>query len=336
MGRSYRPSDGDARPVVGWPVPEVDLVFPARLRRVRRPGRRRPGVPLRPDLADVALHLHLRPGLPGHLRRRARTPAAARSARTSPTRPTRSGSRRTSSSSAPDLWQFQPERPGPRSPTGSRPTTRASARPGRRARRAVGVHLPQPPGLRDRRRLRAALAGAAAGAQPAGDQAGRVLAAADPADLPHRRAARTTRRTPRCRSASTTGAAGDRAATTSTGTARATPRRTSAREPVYVTNEPELVELMGAAGVRRAGRRTASAHLRRARPRWRLAPGRPAVLTVAPLDATVSTSRDPTPRPDPRTSWRRMLRMRLDHLSLRRRPGRPRRHRPAHRGVARP
>ena len=86
-----------------------------------------------------------------------------------------------------------------------------------------------------------------AGPQPAGDQARRVLAAADPAHVPRRSSGRTARRTPRSRSASTTAAAGARAATTSTGTARATPRRTSRVEPVYVTNEPELVELMGRA-----------------------------------------------------------------------------------------
>ena len=59
------------------------------------------------------------------------------------------------------------------------------------------------------------------------DQAGRVLAAADPADLPRGGAAGRVRRTPRSASGSTTGAAGDRADTTWTGTARATPRRTS-------------------------------------------------------------------------------------------------------------
>ena len=36
------------------------------------PGRRRAGLPLRPDLADVQLDVHLRPGLPRHLRRRPR------------------------------------------------------------------------------------------------------------------------------------------------------------------------------------------------------------------------------------------------------------------------
>ena len=41
-------------------------------RRVRGPRRRDPGLPLRPHLADVLLHVHLRPGLPGHLCRCAR------------------------------------------------------------------------------------------------------------------------------------------------------------------------------------------------------------------------------------------------------------------------
>ena len=39
------------------------------LRRVRRPRRRGAGLPLRPDLADLDLHLHLRQRVPGHLRR---------------------------------------------------------------------------------------------------------------------------------------------------------------------------------------------------------------------------------------------------------------------------
>ena len=57
---------------VGWTGARGRSGVSACLRRVRRPGRRRPGLPLRPDLADLALHLHLRPGLPGHLRRCAR------------------------------------------------------------------------------------------------------------------------------------------------------------------------------------------------------------------------------------------------------------------------
>ena len=63
---------------------------PACLRRVRRPRRRGAGVQVRPDLADVAVHVHLRPGLPRASTPSAPTTAAARSARTSPTRTTRS------------------------------------------------------------------------------------------------------------------------------------------------------------------------------------------------------------------------------------------------------
>ena len=91
-------------------------------------------------------------------------------------------------------------------------------------------------------------AGAPAGPAPARDQAGRVLAAADPAHVPRRSSAPTGAPTPRSRSRSTTGAAGVPAGTTSTGTARATPRPTSALEPLYVTSAAELTELMGTEG----------------------------------------------------------------------------------------
>ena len=80
----------------------------------------------------------------------------------------------------------------------------------------------------DRCRVRAARTGAAGRQGAARDQARRVLAAADPADLPRRRAPGRHRRTPRSRSASTTAAAGEPAVTTWTGTAPATPRPTSA------------------------------------------------------------------------------------------------------------
>ena len=65
---------------------------------------------------------------------------------------------------------------------------RAQDRRGRTT--GVGVHLPQPARLRHRRRLRPARTGARAGPQPARDQARRLLAAADPAHVPHRRAPR--------------------------------------------------------------------------------------------------------------------------------------------------
>ena len=57
----------------------------------------------------------------------------------------------------------------------------------------------------------------------------------------HRGAGRRHRR-------STTGAAGAPAVTTWTGTAAATPRRTSRAEPVYLSMRAELVELMGQKG----------------------------------------------------------------------------------------
>ena len=130
---------------------------------------------------------------------------------------------------------------------------------------ASGVHLPQP-----RRLPRPAPAApctrwrcsrAATRSRPSRTCAGSCRSGVRSATS----SARTARRTPRSRSASTTAAAGARAATTSTGTAPATPRRTSRREPVYVTNAPELIELMGQAGVRRAGRGTARRTCARAR-----------------------------------------------------------------------
>jgi hypothetical protein len=203
-----------------------------------------PGDALRPDLADVELHVHLRPGLPGHLRRRP-TSAAARSAPTSPTRPTRSGSRRTSPARRPSCGSCSPARKVRRKDwveptTRARRKTRTTVVDGQQAcvfHNRTDFHLgaacaPARTGLRDRE-------------EPGRDQAGRVLAAADPPYLPQRgapgrhvvhrghdqrvRPARLGSRRPR----------------PGTGTARATPRRTSAQEPVYITHEAELVELLG-------------------------------------------------------------------------------------------
>ena len=194
--------------------------------------------------------LHLRPGLPGHLRRlprrrllhprRALRRRGRRAAGGGLRRPARRdpvavppGRRRRSSES--DWVEVDEE--------GERKTH------GRRRRRPAGLHLPQPPRLRRRRRLRAARPRATArAAEPARDQAGRVLAAADPPHLPRGRARRTAPPTPRCRSASTTAAAGGRAATTWTGTAPATPRRTSPPEPLYLQpRAPSSTALMGPA-----------------------------------------------------------------------------------------
>ena len=66
------------------------------------------GDALRPDLADVELHVHLRPGLPGHLRgvARRRLLHARRALRRQGRR--EAGRRRTSTCSTTTLWQFQP------------------------------------------------------------------------------------------------------------------------------------------------------------------------------------------------------------------------------------
>ena len=87
-----------------------------------------------------------------------------------------------------DLWQLQP--PGKvRRERLDRDRRRGRAQDAhRRGRRPGGVHLPQPHRLPQRRRLRPARAGAPAGPAPARDQARRVLAAADPADVPRGRA----------------------------------------------------------------------------------------------------------------------------------------------------
>ena len=170
-------------------MPEVDLVFPRAFVEFDDPADA--DQVFRCDLTWLTsqLDVHLRPGLPGHLRRRRPTPAAARSARTSPTRTTRSGSRRASTSSTPTSGSSSPTRHGRASRTGSRPTTRASARRWSSSTTASACIFHNRADFAGRRRLRAARPGAAAGPQPARDQAGRVLAAADPADLPRRRAA---------------------------------------------------------------------------------------------------------------------------------------------------
>ena len=233
---------------VRWPGARSRPGLSPRVGRVRRSRRRRPGVPVRPDLADVELDVHLRAGLPRDLRRRRPTPAAAPWAPTSPTRTTRSGSRVVGELDAGDL--AVPPRPArSKKPTGSRHDEEGEPQdPHRRASTASRpASSTTAPDFATGAGLRAARARARAGPRPAGDQARRLLAAADPAYVPRPSSGRTRRPTPRSRSPSTTAAAGARAATTSTGTAPATPRPTSRVEPLYVTNEPELVELMGRA-----------------------------------------------------------------------------------------
>ena len=129
----------------------------------------------------------------------------------------------------PDLWQLRPgPQEGPHARTGSRPTS-----DGDRKTPVVEVDgqsaciFHNRTRLRARRRLRPARTGVAAGPAPARDQAGRVLAAADPPYLPHHRAAgRHVVHGGHDRRVRPPGL-GSRAATTSTGTAPATPRRTS-------------------------------------------------------------------------------------------------------------
>ncbi|WP_341350975.1 hypothetical protein [Nocardioides convexus] len=126
--------------------------------------------------------------------------------------------------------------------------------PDARGRRAALVRLRQPRGLPRRIGLRTARARARAGPQPAGDQAGRVLAAR-PSGVPSARSSGwTARPTPRSPSPSTTAAAGVRAVTTSTGTAPATPRPTSPSSRSTSPTSPSLVALIGRKGYDESGR----------------------------------------------------------------------------------
>ena len=152
--------------------------LPARVDRVPGPRRLRALDPRRPDLAVLALDVHLRQGLPRHGRRARPAPAAATTARTSPTRTTRSARARSPSSSRREDWQLYAKghkngeaallREAPRT------TRRTAARRARRRR----LHLRQPRGPPRRHRLRAARLRAAHRPEPARDQARGVLAAA--------------------------------------------------------------------------------------------------------------------------------------------------------------
>ena len=132
-------------------MPEVDLVFPRAWVEFVNPDDDDRGDALRPDLADLALRVHLRARL-----RRASTPtpptsAAARSARTSPTTPTRSGSRASSTRLTPEQWQLHPERRASAARGLGRDRRRGRAQDAhRRGRRPAGLHLPQPHRLRAR------------------------------------------------------------------------------------------------------------------------------------------------------------------------------------------
>ena len=162
----------------------------------------------------------------------------------------------------PELWQFHPDRKKVRRKDWVETDERRRPQDaGGRGRRPVGVHLPQPHRLR--RSAPAApcthwrCSRAGTRSRPSRTCAGSCRSAVRSAPS----SARTTRRTPRSRSASTTAAAGVRGATTSTGTAPATPRPTSASSRVYVTNAPELTELMGEAAYAELARHC-EAHLR--------------------------------------------------------------------------
>ena len=111
-------------------MPEVDLVFPRAFVEFVEPRRRVGGDALRPHLADVELHVHLRPGLPRHLQGRPRHRLLH------PRRPLRrqgrreAGRRRSSTQLDEDAVAVPPRPARCARATGSRPTTRASARPG--------------------------------------------------------------------------------------------------------------------------------------------------------------------------------------------------------------
>ena len=206
---------------------------------------------LRPDLADLELDVHLRQRAARASTPTGPTTAAAPSARTSPTRTTRSGCRPSSSELGEDEWQYHPRHATRRHGRLDRDGGRRAQDPGRRRR----LHLPQPARLPGRRRLRPAPARRAhrhgSRTRPSRTSAGSCRSGAPTArvELPDDTVVPRGRRSP-----STTAAAGAPAATTSTGTAPATPRRTSAASRSTAPTRAELVELMGDAGVRRARR----------------------------------------------------------------------------------
>ena len=149
--------------------------------RVHRPRRCRAALPLRPDLAHVVVDLHLRQRLPGHRRRPARRRllhhgrALHRQGRR-PQGPGRGGRARRGRVAVPlgrRRWPVDRE--------GGRP----AEDPGGRRR----LHLPQPARFPCGSWVLAAPARGPARQGAAHPQAGRLLAAADPAHLPHRRAA---------------------------------------------------------------------------------------------------------------------------------------------------
>ena len=158
------------------------------LGRVCRPGGRGPAVPVRPDLAHVELDVHLRERLPGHLRR----PSGRRVLHTRRPlhrgRRLRAGRRRRGGARAGRVAVPRCRLPKRRAAQGQldRAGGRRDEDQGRRRR----LHLPQPSRLPQRDGLRAAPARGPAGSAADVAQARGLLAAADPAQLPHGRAGR--------------------------------------------------------------------------------------------------------------------------------------------------
>ena len=155
---------------------EVGLDFAARMARVHRSGQPRTPHPGRPDLAVLALDLHLRPRLPRRDRGTGRATAAAATARSSPTTTTCKRVKRYAKQLTPETWQYykaRQEEGHHREGLGRRRREPAADPDGGRR-----LRVPQPARLRRRRGLRAARAGAAHRPAPAGHQARGLLAAA--------------------------------------------------------------------------------------------------------------------------------------------------------------
>ena len=167
-------------------MPEVDLVFPRAW--VEFPDPADETQVFRCDLTWLTsqLDVHLRPGLPGHLRRPARRRLLH--ARRALLRQGRREAGRGSSSKQLDPGALAVPRRGHRARTpGSRPTTTATARPP--CTRAPASSSTGP-ASRAARAARCTASRCAPDEHFARDQARRLLAAADPAHLPRRRAAR--------------------------------------------------------------------------------------------------------------------------------------------------
>ena len=281
-------------------MPEVDLVFPRAFVEFAEPGRRGRGVALRPDLADVELHVHLRPGLPGHLRRRPRRRLLH------PRRPLRRQGRREAgrglrrAARPPTLWQLQP-----RAARSKKSDWIETDDDGERKTRAVDVDGQQACVFHNRTDFAPAEGGGAPGAPCTGWPCGR--------DATRWRPSPTCAGS--CRSAARSAPSSVQDETSYTEVSIGEYDRRGwgpgghdldwycsgnteahvALEPVYVTNEAELIELMGAAGVRRAG-----APLRGAPPLAigpGAAPGRPALSRATDSAPPRTARRQETPTP---------------------------------------